>query len=428
MNCNMKWSITVIALVVVTDMKAQQQFNTSLLYPDFKKLEQVAVVRPKPEGLAPAKPAVDLSLLLPPPGMQGHTQGSCSAWAVAYGLMTYLKERQIRWTIVSAGSQLDKSRVYSPAFIYNALCSDNSCRVGITLPETLDYCKNTGVLPLSQFAYDPDRCDRKPTPAEKLLASKNTILSYNRVFDIWEGGQPPYIDTSYVIAQLNDSLPVVIGVQLDSDFKNYNLHFHTSSVNAKPIYVWDKFIADCPYRQMGCYHAMLVVGYDQSISAFKIMNSWDQTFGTSGYIWVSYDVFRQAVKEAYVASLPPLNANLVRPTAGLPPPETNKFGFFEGYTIDTNWIKKGYYRQYGNIRVGCQYLNAADGIVVLQLYDAKDDMVITSAVFKPGDDYQIFGYKGIEIKLKALYIKHAGRNPLKKAVFYSVAYVNDATE
>jgi cathepsin K len=416
----MKVPLLAIGLFLILAASSQQQFNTNLRYPELSKLEAVAIVRPRPQGVAPAKPTVDLSLLLPPPGMQGHTQGSCSAWAVAYGLMTYLKARQLRWNL---GTPVDQSKVFSPAFIYNALATDGSCKVGITLPETLDYCRDFGVLPLSQFGYDPNRCDRKPTPEEKVLAGKNKILSYNRVFDIMTSGHPPYVDTDYVVAQLNDSLPVVIALQLDVDFKDFNSHFHTSTVNGKKVYVWDQFHDDCPFLKVGCYHSMLVVGYDQSIKAFKVMNSWDRTFGTSGFIWISFDVFSKAVKEAYVASLPPLNATLVSPTASLAPPLSLPKGpdnAIIGPTSDSTWVKKRYYRPYGNLRVGCQYLNAGQGIAVLQLYDAKQDKVITSSIFKVGDDFQTFGYQGRDIKLKVTSIKHAGRNYFKKAAYYTV--------
>jgi hypothetical protein len=48
-------------------------------------------------------------------------------------------------------------------------------------------------------------------------------------------------------------------------------------------------------------HAMLVVGYDDSKKAFKLLNSWGTNWGDHGYTWVDYEFFRHVVTEAYVA-------------------------------------------------------------------------------------------------------------------------------
>jgi hypothetical protein len=419
---DMKKVFTFVLLIFICSFSnAQEQFVTNLLYPSYEKLQSIGIMRPKPGGMVEAKPEVDLSVLLPPPGMQGTKQGSCSAWSIAYGLMTYLKNRQLRWNVLSGHGGIDKRKVYSPSFLYNALSTDNSCQVGIDLPTTLDYCLNVGVLPLSQFEYDPNKCDRKPTTNEKNLAAGNKILSYNRVFDIFQRSADPYVDTSALIAQLNDSLPVVIGIQLDNDFKNYNSRFQTTRLNGSNIYVWNHFTGDCPFLTAGCYHAMLVVGYNKKIKAFKVMNSWDQKFGTAGSIWIGYDVIRQAVKEAYVATLPPLHANLVRPAASLAAPSI-EHGFVDSIIMSTTWVKAGYYRQFENIRVGCRYLNAKDKLAVLQISDANTGSVIASWPFTVGEDFKAFGYKGHDIKIKAVSIGNAGRNFFKKAVFFTVIY------
>jgi Papain family cysteine protease len=51
-------------------------------------------------------------------------------------------------------------------------------------------------------------------------------------------------------------------------------------------------------------HAVVVVGYDDSrggIGAFRILNSWADNWGEEGYFWMSYTLFRQIVREAYMA-------------------------------------------------------------------------------------------------------------------------------
>jgi hypothetical protein len=46
-------------------------------------------------------------------------------------------------------------------------------------------------------------------------------------------------------------------------------------------------------------HAMIVVGYDDSKNAFKVLNSWGTNWSTGGYCWISYSAFAQRVIEAY---------------------------------------------------------------------------------------------------------------------------------
>jgi hypothetical protein len=48
-------------------------------------------------------------------------------------------------------------------------------------------------------------------------------------------------------------------------------------------------------------HAMLIVGYDDSRSAFKLLNSWGPGWGSAGYGWLGYGFFSQVVREGYVA-------------------------------------------------------------------------------------------------------------------------------
>jgi hypothetical protein len=50
-------------------------------------------------------------------------------------------------------------------------------------------------------------------------------------------------------------------------------------------------------------HAMLVVGYDDAISAYKVMNSWGTSWGNAGYFWFDYAAFARTTREAVAALL-----------------------------------------------------------------------------------------------------------------------------
>jgi hypothetical protein len=46
---------------------------------------------------------------------------------------------------------------------------------------------------------------------------------------------------------------------------------------------------------------MLVVGYDNARSAFKLLNSWGRDWSDDGFGWLSYDLFPKVVREAFVS-------------------------------------------------------------------------------------------------------------------------------
>lgn len=395
-----------------------QQFNNRLPVPKEGQLTKIATVRPRPGGTLQLKHAIDLSERFPTPGMQGYTQGSCAAWSVAYGLMSYLKQRQTRWSLLNPDRSVNRSRVFSPAFLYNELNGDPECRSGIFLNEAMQYAVSVGGLFYQQFPYNPSSCSRRATTLEKKIAQNNLLLSFNKVFDACD---PPYgrqVDPVEIKAQLNDSNAVVIGVHLDQSFI-YGSYGNRRAGPGQPI-IWDVFQRNTKIDT--AYHAMVCVGYNDTLGAFKVMNSWDTGFGNNGFVWIAEPVFREAVKEAYVGFMQPpgvrLRAEFARETPN--PEETQNLS--DALIKDVNWIKKGYYREYADLRIGCLDLDSKQKDAILKLTNTTDNQVISTLYLKVGEDYQVFTYKGREISIRIVKIDNAGRNIFKKAVFYDVIY------
>jgi hypothetical protein len=46
---------------------------------------------------------------------------------------------------------------------------------------------------------------------------------------------------------------------------------------------------------------MVVVGYNDDLGAFKLINSWGTGWSSSGFGWLSYSYFPQVVREGFVA-------------------------------------------------------------------------------------------------------------------------------
>ncbi len=413
----MKCRLTLVFLLLYLIPQAQV-FTNNLLVPKEGQLANIAIVRPRPGGITNIKPAIDLSALFPVPGMQGYTQGSCAAWSVGYGLMSFLKFKQERWQMLNTDGSVNRTRVFSPSFLYNHLTIDPLCKRGIYLNEALQYSIDAGAINLHLFSYDQNSCRRKASGSEKLTALNNRLLSFNKVFDSFEAPYGRLIDPVEVKAQLSDSNAVVLGVHLDQSFI-YDYYGERSQGRDRPI-IWNVF----EYNTLidTSYHAMVCVGYNDTLSAFKVMNSWGSGFGNNGYVWISEAVFIQAVKEAYTGFLRPKNTRLRPEFARENPNDEENQNLSDALIKDVNWIKKGYYREYADLRIGCLDLDRRQQDAILKLTNTTDNQVISTIYMKVGEDYQVFTYKGREISIRIVKIDNAGRNPFKKAVFYDMKY------
>lgn len=109
----------------------------------------------------------DLSNWFPTPGDQGN-QGSCVAWAVAYGLKSYEEAVERRQTPNSS------SLVFSPSFMYNQI-KLSDCMNGAYIVTALNFLKKEGIVSLQQFPYHQYDCSRLPNSFEKKSAGMYAI-------------------------------------------------------------------------------------------------------------------------------------------------------------------------------------------------------------------------------------------------------------
>lgn len=75
---------------------------------------------------------------------------------------------------------------------------------------------------------------------------------------------------------LVDEGPVVLGIRLDIAAMN-------TLSNAE---------LDAAQLAHVSGHCMLVVGYDDALNAFRVRNSWGETWGDCGHLWLAYDYLR----------------------------------------------------------------------------------------------------------------------------------------
>jgi hypothetical protein len=243
----------------------------------------------------------DLSNKLPPAGNQGR-QNSCVAWTVAYAYKSYQEKLEENSNYIMGG-QLNLNAVFSPAYIYNQI--NNGVDGGSYFTDALNILSQQGAVKWVDMPYNELDFLTKPNSSLKNKA-KNYRIDFWRRVNIY--------DQKEVKAQINAGFPVIIGAMVDKDFQD------KGRISAGQDYVWSS-TGNNPKGG----HAMLVVGFNDSKGAFKVLNSWGKDWGRDGYCWISYNLFPQVVREGYVMKDAINNVDnvtrpnpVVNPTSDLP--------------------------------------------------------------------------------------------------------------
>lgn len=229
------------------------------------------------KGCAPER--VDLSDHLPPVGDQW-PQNSCVAWALGYGARSY-------YNVVEAGGNSEpksrgqeKALTVSPSFIYNLL--NGGQNRGLNLQTALRLLMDTGACSLKSMPYEKFNWHKQPKPPQIEEAQDYRIQTYRKV------------DLRYGVINLKGELmagnPVIAATYFDKKF--YDFGYNTK----EPFYVWDTMSSLT--GKMG--HAVVIVGYDDSLMAFKFMNSFGTNWGNEGFGWIRYNNVVNAIREAYI--------------------------------------------------------------------------------------------------------------------------------
>ena len=244
----------------------------------------------QPGGSKALPPKVDLSANMPPPGDQG-AQGSCTAFSAGYGVMTYQEKLLHNWSYYQAdGVTLDQTHLFSPAFLYNQVHSDNSPDGGgATLLANLTLLSTKGIAPLSDMPYNPNDYTAQPSPQ-----AFSDALGYR----IYQYGRLNTKNIGSIKAQLAAGNAVYWAMPVDSNFQGQG-----------PNQPWKG-----PILPGAGGHAMALAGYDDSLNAFMIRNSWGTSWGTGGYGYIDYNAFAQYADEAFVVKVADFtNPNIPNP-------------------------------------------------------------------------------------------------------------------
>lgn len=251
--------------------------KTGLFFSDEKEYKALGKAVPSYTGKLP--PMVDFTKQMPPVGKQ-NPQNSCVAWALGYGCRSYYLNPTDSNSFVTDYATVDYTGIISPSFIYN-LINDGKNK-GTNLYRALKLLRDTGACSFQSMPYQPYNWKKQPDAEQLKEAQTFRIETFRRV------------DMSNAVtnlkAQLASGMPVVVATVFDRKYYDFGHN------NTKPFYVWDK-LTDYD-EEMG--HAVLLVGYNDYLQAFKFMNSWGVKWGNSGYGYITYKLAPYVIREAYV--------------------------------------------------------------------------------------------------------------------------------
>ncbi len=241
--------------------------------------------------------SVDLGRYLPPVGSQG-SQGSCVSWAMTYGLTSYLFGAQ------RGANPTSSSQIFSPAYTHNQVMNYANCHSGPPgLHPVRDILQGQGAVPLSVLRYSTQQqgCTTRITSEMRETASQYRIrqaLYIDKFRQLIQSASPPTSavlsssDINNIKTSLSRGYPVAVAIRTYEEFMRLNF---LNSVQRTTT-------PRTGTNQNHGYHAILVVGYDDSKQTFKIMNSWGRNWGKRGFGEISYDVFAKITGIAYTAA------------------------------------------------------------------------------------------------------------------------------
>jgi len=243
--------------------------------------------------------SVDLEHLFPPVQSQGQ-YGTCVAWSTGYAFKTALNAIDKNW---SASDLAKPSNQTSPKDLWINIPNNirsQDCN-GTSFEKAMDALIANGAASMADVPYNMESsCNESSSKAKG--DPNNKLANYRKIAnnpDLSGVGKKEGMDLDNFKSYLAQGRPIPFAAKLGDRFRKWK----------------DNTTLSSDYNLSGG-HAMVLVGYDDSKSAFRVRNSWGTNWGDKGSIWVDYDFFlTNFCKYALIAQNPnsPPNPN---PTSG----------------------------------------------------------------------------------------------------------------
>jgi hypothetical protein len=275
-----------------------------------------------------------------------------------------------------------------------------------------------GVVTYKDFPYSPTECNKQPSVdlIHRARQARKNNYEVVRISDIHS-----------MKKILSDGISLIISMRIGSGFANITRYDLYKGRKFKDVPVWQIF-----GEKISDAHAMLVVGYDDGIRAFKVLNSWGDEFGYRGYIWITYDLLNPSMNYFCFATKKIVN-EFPSTSDRLAKRETSAIltdsiaGIIQGDSIEarnyentlSTWLKTGYFRPYDDFRIVLADLDVSKQCAAIEIRDDKYQVVRqfivdlnTSKTFYVNDEKYEFVFTNIG---------KAGYNRLNRAAFFSIS-------
>ena len=219
--------------------------------------------------------SVDNSKFLPSVGDQGQL-GSCTGWGYGYYMRTALAKMQWGLDIT------DSHNIASPAFLYRISIEtlNKTPGTGINAKDSHDMLVRYGCNSMLETPYkwdDYNNWNMQMVDNNRFMIDSYRSVDWNNPVDM-----KSYLSLGYCLST---------SLMLYDDFCNYTTGVYKGS--GKWWYA-DSFNVAC--------HALCIVGYNDNLKAYKIVNSWGPGWGDHGYIWIDYTTFGKMCNVVFVSS------------------------------------------------------------------------------------------------------------------------------
>ncbi len=205
--------------------------------------------------------------------------GSCTAFAVGPGAYDY----ELGSIYDYYGWDFDNDfNLSSPKWLYRKTGTGCGPSSGRTTYKVVDYLKTEG------------------TSTEENCPYTNVCTSDCTSDDAYDDAELLQIDSwSFAFRQWVDDeiTPIKEVLATEERVLVMRTNVDLSIFDYEPGEVWNY---TGPYKGG---HAMCIVGYDDSIEAFKVRNSWGANWGDNGYLWIGYETFLSQDASVYCCKL-----------------------------------------------------------------------------------------------------------------------------
>lgn len=206
-------------------------------------------------------------------------QGACTAFTVAEALS--IRDNYLARNVRSSGRP---QVLYSPTYLWvigkrKSIHNDNCHKYGISYSTAFSCLFKYGIVEWSKF---PFMLDNIQLCHSSLPSSISANVLRNKEF-VYED---VILNINSFKNLLRQGYPICIATNLD-------LNYHNVLNDGSGLWI----VKGTPTKEQ---HAMLIVDFDDDRKLFKVLNSYGETRGDKGIIWLSYDLVNRNLDKGVV--------------------------------------------------------------------------------------------------------------------------------